>query len=132
MAVVDCLRQVSMQTRKTELLQAAAADCPAELQACENEAGCMDEFEAATKLSKPPSEGSTPMIAVITCLRNAALARRKQQRGKKGDSGRMKFRPADEMSEEEREAAHNEMVERVAAEVACSLCVYMHNSTLLI
>ncbi len=130
MAVVGCLKRVSLQTGKakgpgnTELLQAASSDCPAELQACEDKSGCMGEFTEATALAKPPTEGSPEMLAIIACLRNAALARRKQQLDKGGDSGRMKFRAEDEMNEEEREAAHTEMVERVAAEVACSLCVY--------
>jgi hypothetical protein len=134
MAVVECLKRVSVEAArakgadKSELLQAATADCPAELQACEGAAGCMDEFERAAAQREPPKDGSAPMLAIIDCLRQAALARRKQQLeaagpGGSGDApGKMKFKPAEKMSEEERAAAHEEMVERVAVEVACGLC----------
>lgn len=137
LAVVECLKGVAVETAKAkgadknELLTAAGADCPAELATCEAESGCMAEFHSAVTQREPPTDGAPSMLAVISCLRKAALARRKQGpppggRGKAGGSGdaagKMKFRPADKMSEDEKAAAHKEMVDRVAGEVACGLC----------
>ena len=84
----------------------------------------MDELNAAMAGGAPPTEGPAPMLAVISCLREAAIARRQSRAGADGQqaSPRPKFRPDKEMSDAEREAAQAEMVTRVGDEVACALC----------
>ena len=86
----------------------------------------MDELNAAMAGGAPPTEGPAPMLAVISCLRDAAIARRQSRAGANPDgqqaSPRPKFRPDKEMSDAEREAAQAEMVARVGDEVACALC----------
>ena len=131
MAVVECLQSVTQAQRQegpdsAALLRAAKTDCPEQLATCEGESGCMDELNAAMAGGAPPTEGPAPMLAVISCLREAAIARRQSRAGANPDgqqaSPRPKFRPDKEMSDAEREAAQAEMVARVGDEVACALC----------